>query len=100
MPIVEQAQAILDLKSLELPPAPRVLSIAVEPTVDTDGENALRVYVVTPDDTQESELRGGNVMQLKRAIHQRLIDEGIELFPYVFLRTESERREELEEARH
>lgn len=96
MAIAEQAQAILDLKTLDLPPAPRVLSVAVEPKVDADGDDALRVYVIIPDDTKESELRGENMLQLKGAILRRLVEEGIDLFPYVYLRTVSERREELD----
>jgi len=97
MSIDERAQAVLDLKTLELPAVPRVLSIEVEPDVGTDGEDALRVYVIMPDDTTDESLLGGNVLQIKRAIHRRLIEEGIDLFPIVYLRTESERREDLEE---
>ncbi|MBW3541908.1 MAG: hypothetical protein KY476_16690 [Planctomycetes bacterium] len=99
MTVAKKAQKLLDPRKLDLPPAPRVVAIEVEDYVDWAGDDALRIYVTIPDDTRDEELTGENGLQLKDAIYDRLLAHGIELFPYVRLRTESERREELAEQR-
>lgn len=95
MTVSKQAARLLAPKGLDLPSAPRVLGIEVEDTVDSSGEDALRVYVIIADGTRDKELTGENMLKLKGAIHDKLLAHGIHLFPYVFLRTESQRRDEL-----
>lgn len=95
MSLDEEARIALDPTQLDLPPSPRVLAIDVEVEEDSSGEEALSVYVVLPNDVEDDSLIGENVLHLKRAIRNSLVLHGISLFPYVHLRTENERREEL-----
>ena len=94
MPVAENMRDALDLTRLELPASPKVVAIEVEDYVDWSGDDALRVYVILSDDTDEFRLTGDEVLQLKSAIRYSLRSHGIELFPYVRLVKESERRAE------
>ncbi len=49
-----------------------------------------------PDDTPDEAITGQATLDLKYGIRTMLIRDGIELFPYVSLRTETERMEDLE----
>jgi hypothetical protein len=99
MTIAKEAGKLLDPKCLDLPTSPRVLGIEVENAIDASGDEALRIYVTIADGTRDKELTGEHILKLKGAIHDRLLAHGIDLFPYVFLRTESQRREELAQQR-
>lgn len=89
MPIDEITQkAIRDALSLEklrLPHPPDILDVVPEEYTDFSGEEALRVYVILSDDTDENQLTGDRVLQIKSAIHESLLERGIDRFPYVFL---------------
>lgn len=99
MTIVEKARKVLDLKKLELPKSPRIVGLEVENYVDWAGDDSLRVYLIISDDATDEEIVGTGLRQFTRSIHERLLAAGIERFPYVRLRTETERREELAEQR-
>jgi hypothetical protein len=93
MPVDAKIKAALRLKSLKLPPRPRVRAIEVEDYVDWTGDEALRVWVVIDEDTTDEELSNGQaIIDLKSAIHDRLLSKGITLFPYIFLTKPSEQR--------
>jgi hypothetical protein len=94
MTVAAKAQQALDMKKLDLPDKPQVAAIEVEDYVDWAGDEALRVYVILKDDTRDEELTGDSVIQLKSAIRDRLLSQGIREFPYIRLFSESVRRPE------
>jgi|SRR4051812_24099980 len=89
MTVANKAQELLDPHALPLPLRPHVLQINVEDYVDASGDDALRVNVLIGDDTKDEEL-GEATFQIRLAIHDRLRQEGIELWPYVFFAMPSE----------
>jgi len=95
MSLDDKARSALEPAKLDLPASPRVLAIEVEIAEDTSGEEALSVYVILPNDVADDSLTGDNVLHLKRAIRSSLTKHGIGLFPYIHLRTQNERKEEL-----
>jgi hypothetical protein len=90
MSVDVRAVAALDLKTLSLPPYPKVERVEVEDYVDSDGEPALRVLVVIDEATDIGKNLGREVGDLKRAIRLSLRAHGITLFPYIFLAKPSE----------
>jgi hypothetical protein len=92
VPVDTKVRAALSLKRLKLPPKPRVLAIEAEDYVDWTGDEALRVWVVIDENTTDEELQNGRaIIQLKSAIHDSLLKNGITLFPYITLTKPSER---------
>jgi hypothetical protein len=73
-----------------------VVAVDIEEEFGTYGEDALRVWIILPDGTPDEALTGQSILDLKVGIRQLLVRHGIELFPYVSLRTETERKEDLE----
>lgn len=81
----------LRLDVLDLPPKPRVLSIEATDYVDWSGDPALRILVTIAEDTTDEELMNGKaISQLRNAIHDSLLANGISLFPYSNLAKPSE----------
>lgn len=91
MNVVEQAREALKLKDLKLPPAPKVVGLEVEEYVDWTGDDALRVMAILDEDADVEHVSGRDVSDLKLAIHDRLLEQGIQLFPYIILVKQSER---------
>jgi hypothetical protein len=84
----------LDVRRLKLPPGgPRIVDIEVEDYVDHSRDDSLRIWVLLPDDLDEKQITGRWVIDLNSAIHDSLLAQGIDLFPYVSIATVSERRE-------
>jgi hypothetical protein len=95
-------QKIVDLLKFselrsKLPQNPKVVDIRVEDYVDTDGEDALRVRVILDEEVDVEKLSGNDITDLKMAIHDRLLEQGVELWPYVWLAKQSELDEHDEE---
>jgi hypothetical protein len=95
-------QKIIDALKLSdlrprLPENPRVVDIRVEDYVDTDGEDALRVWVILDEGVEVEKLNGRGLTDLTMAIHDRLRELGVELWPYVRMAKQSELDEEDEE---
>lgn len=95
--IIEDARKILTLENVVPLSTLPVVGVEVEEDFGTDGEDALRVWIMIPDDTPDEAITGQATLDLKYGIRKMLIREGIELFPYVSLRTETERKEDLED---
>jgi hypothetical protein len=89
MSAAERARQVLDLKTLALPPLPKVLEIAVEDYVDSTGDPSLRVDVVLDEATTDEEL-GEDTFRMKQAIFDCLREAGIDEFPYIFVAKPSE----------
>ncbi|MEX0702846.1 MAG: hypothetical protein WD069_12190 [Planctomycetales bacterium] len=80
----------LDLGKLKLPASLPVVRIEAEDYTDWTGDAALRVVVVLDESVDVYHVDGKEVGDLKRAIHDSLIDHGIMLFPYIWLVKQSE----------
>ena len=75
-------QKILDVLNLselksELPRDPKLVDIRVEDYVDTDGEDALRVWGILDESVEVENLRGEDVSAFKSAIRKRIRDQGV-----------------------
>jgi hypothetical protein len=81
----------------KLPRSLKILDIRVEDYVDTDGEDALRVWVIIDEDVDVEKVSGDDVMALKRTIHDRVGELGIERWPYTHIAKPSELEEEDDE---
>jgi hypothetical protein len=92
MAVDQATRKALELKRLKksLPNVPPVLRVDVQEYVDSEGDDALRVTVVLPDDTPDEQLTGENVWAIKSAIYDSLEAEGIQLFPYIFLASDED----------
>ena len=86
---IVDALRLNDLKP-KLPRNPRVVDIRVEDYVDTDGEDALRVTVILDERVKPEKVDGQDITDLTRAIHDRIRELGIELWPYIFFAKQSE----------
>src|SRR5580692_7676007 len=81
----------------KLPRNPKVVDIRVEEYVDTDGEDALRVTVILDEKVEVEKLSGNDITDLKMAIHDRIRQQGVELWPYVRFAKQSELDEDDED---
>jgi hypothetical protein len=95
-------QKILDVLKLselrsKLPRNPEVVDIRVEDCVDTDGEDALRVWVILGEEVDVEKFSGNDISDLKMAIHDQVLKQGVELWPYIWLAKQSELDEHDEE---
>lgn len=90
MAVTDVIREALDLKKLDLPASPKVIDLIVENYTDMDGEASLRVTAVIDEDTDLEHLDGKDIGDLKAEIRRRLLQHGIELFPYTFLAKPSE----------
>jgi hypothetical protein len=93
---IVDALRLNDLKP-KLPRNPRVVDIRVEDYVDTDGEDALRVTVILDERVNPEKVSGQDITDLTRAIHDRIRELGVELWPYIFFAKQSELDEDDEE---
>jgi hypothetical protein len=96
---IQRVQDALKLSKMrsKLPRDPKVVDIRVEDYVDTDGEDALRVWVILDESVDVENVSGDDVMAVKRTIHDRVRELGVELWPYIHMAKQSEFDEEDEE---
>src|SRR4051794_4275825 len=97
MPLSVDIHDALELKNLPVPPAMRILKIDAEDYSDWDGDPALRISVLLDESTDVAKVTGDEVGDFKRAVHDNLIGQGIDLFPYIFFSKPSELAEEDED---
>ena len=97
--MIQRVQDALKLSKMrsKLPRDPKVVDIRVEDYVDTDGEDALRVWVILDESVDVENVSGDDVMAVKRKIHDRILDLGVELWPYIHMAKQSEFDEEVDE---
>src|SRR5262249_58996522 len=81
--VVETAKKLLDPKKLPLPEKPKVVDLVVRPYVDHMGENSLRVWVILAEGTTQADRTVPGIRAIRRAIHDALLNAGIEEFPYL-----------------
>jgi len=92
MPVDQKIRNALKLSKLKskLPQNPRVVDIRVEDYVDTDGEDALRVTVILDEGVEVEKLRAEDISALKRTIRDRVREQGMDLWPYIWFAKQSE----------
>jgi hypothetical protein len=90
MTITQNAQDVLRSQGFEYPPNCPVLGIEVEEYTETTGEDALRILVLIDESADIEKVAGQVTGEFKAAIRERLVENGINLFPYVFLAKPSE----------
>jgi hypothetical protein len=97
--MIRKVQDALKLSKMrsKLPRNPKVVDIRVEDYVDTDGEDALRVTIVIDESVDVENFNGDEVMAVKRAIHDRIRELRVELWPYMQIAKPSELEEDDEE---
>ena len=91
MDSVDQAREALRLADLRLPSQPKIVGLEVEDYIDWTGEPALRITAVLDEAVDIEHVSGRDVSDLKLAIHDRLLECNIQLFPYIILVKQSER---------
>jgi hypothetical protein len=69
----------------------------MEDYVDTSGEDALRVLVVLDEKVRVEKITGREVIDLKMAIRDWIREQGVKLWPYIFLAKQSELDEDDED---
>jgi hypothetical protein len=96
---IQKVQDALKLSKMrsKLPKDPKILDIRVEDYVDSDGEDALRVTVVIDEDVDVEKIDGRDFMAVRRTIHDRVRDLGVELWPYMQIAKPSELEEDDDE---
>lgn len=97
MTVEEKTNQALDLKTLRLPPFPRVQKIEWQEYEDWTGEPSLRLLVIFADNTDVDKITGEQLGEMKLAIRDSLIAHGIEKFPYVSTATPEELAEPIDE---
>ena len=95
---IEEINNLLEPKRLTFPESMPVVRIEAEEYIDFDGEDALRVTVILDESVsvEDESVTGKDINDLKDAIHDRLLENGITEFPYIYLTTESELREDID----
>jgi hypothetical protein len=97
--MIRKVQDALKLSKLKakLSRSPKIVDIRAEDYVDTDGEDALRAWVIIDEDVDVEKVDGDDVSAVVRAIHDRVRELGIERWPYVWFAKQSELDEEDDE---
>ena len=93
MPVEEKAREALDLKNLKLPRNTPVERLEVEDYMDSTGVPSLRILAVLKESTDLDAMTGRDVGDMKRAIFNRLLERGIDRFPYISIALPSELEE-------
>jgi hypothetical protein len=90
MPVAEKATVAVDWRSLKLPASVRPERVEVEDYIDTTGDPSLWVLVVFEESVDIDQISGADVVALKSAIRDRLLEQGINEFAYITLAKPSE----------
>ena len=100
MPVDQKIRDALKLSKLKskLPRSPKVVDIRVEDYVDTDGEDALLIWVILDESVSDEQLmRAEDTTAVKSAIRDRVFELGVDLWPYIRMAKQSELDEDDEE---
>ena len=96
MVVDERVRKALDLKRLKLPASVPIVSLWAEDYTDWEGEDALMVHVILPEDLDVEQLKGREVNMATSAIRDSLRSQGITVFPYITMYKASEAEEDSE----
>jgi hypothetical protein len=94
--IIQKVQDAIKLSKLKskLPRNPKVVDVRVEDYVDTDGEDALRVWIILDESVEVEKINGDDISAVKSTIRDRIRELGFELWPYMHMAKQSEFDEE------
>ena len=73
-----------------LPEALRIVRMEGGPYEDKDGDPSYKIQVVYSEDTTYKEIGSAPVHEIKEVVRSRLIEHGLEEFPYFFFSRENE----------
>jgi hypothetical protein len=86
-PRVKEALA---LENLEIAPSLPVTQVQAYNYEDSQGYDALWVNITLADSFRIEKTSADDTFRLRESMYQNLLARGVDLFPYTFLRTESE----------
>ena len=81
---------ILRLEAITLPASPRVVGIKHSAYIDSEGRDALLIWVILHNATKASQRRWKQLEPVERAIRDALGKAQVDLWPYFKYRTRSE----------
>jgi isoleucyl-tRNA synthetase len=87
-----------NVRALRLPAIPRVVDIKYAPYIDSEGADALRVWVILDNKTKPSQRRWKHLEPIEEVIREALRNVQGNLWPYFKYRTRSEFRAERKKA--
>ncbi|MCA1595609.1 MAG: hypothetical protein LC772_04185 [Chloroflexi bacterium] len=90
MALDEKINEALRIENLSLPSELPIEKISVEEYIDSTGDEALKVSVLLRDDFDEDTISGEAVNRLNHSIRDSLVARGILLFPYIWLKKQSD----------
>jgi hypothetical protein len=92
MAVDQKIRDVLKLSKLrsKLPKNPKLVDIRVEEDVDTDGKDALRIWVILDEGVDLEHLKPEDTMAVKRVIRDRVFGLDVDLWPYFHMAKQSE----------
>lgn len=93
---IEEIRQILTFDSLDFPEGVTVVRVEVEPQSDWQGEESLKVLLIL-DDATEVPLPKRWVLRASYAINEKLAELGYDLYAYIWITTEAELAESVDE---
>jgi hypothetical protein len=96
---IQNVQDALKLSKLrsKLPRSPKVVDIRVEDYVDTDGEDALRVWIIIDEDVDVENTKEQDLSDLMNAVRGRIRELGVERWAYIWFAKPSELNPDVDE---
>jgi hypothetical protein len=90
MVVDERVRKALDLKRLKLPASVPIVRLWAEDYTDWEGEDALMVHAIVPEELDVDQVKGRDVSMTTTAIRESLRSQGITAFPYIKMYKASE----------
>jgi hypothetical protein len=98
MVVDERVEKALDVSKLQLPEGLPIVRLWAEDYTDWEGEDALMVHAILPEDLEVEKVKGRDVSFAKSAIRDSLRAAGVTVFPYITMYKQSEADENSEDA--
>lgn len=96
MVVDERVTKALDLQTLQLPASVPIVRLWAEDYTDWEGEDALMVHAILPEELDVGQLKGRELNIATSAIRDSLRSQGITVFPYITMYKASEAEEDSE----
>jgi hypothetical protein len=94
MVVDERVEMALDLGKLQLPDGLPIVRLWAEDYTDWQGEDALMVHAILPEELEVEKVAGRDVILTKSAIRDSLRAAGVTVFPYITMYKQSEADED------
>jgi hypothetical protein len=99
MVVDERVTNALDLKGIILPESVPIVRLWAEDYSDWEGNDALMVHAILPEDLEVERVKGRDFSLAKAAIRDSLRAQGVSVFPYITMYKASEADENSENGR-